>query len=203
MRKFINIVENAQNIHDFTKWVTDDLLDEIISSGMWVVHGSELSEQWDAGVFDSVVESTLIGQPWDTVRHTPEFREALRVTAVEMAIRANRDIAKITPNTTLYRGLSSDDLKDGRTGVYWSVDERQSASRFLDSRGNGLLLRVRFSDVTVDWYQTFRSRIDTGNGGDEEEIQLQAGSPVKDVSVIKVFDHGSSLEEIDVGDFIA
>lgn len=34
-------------------------------------------------------------------------------------------------------------------------------------------------DVTIDWEATIRSRLDYSNGGDEHEIQLKAGTPVK------------------------
>jgi hypothetical protein len=174
---------------DFTSYVTDQLLDEMISSGKWVEHGGDLEDQWAGGCFDHAIERTLphlVGRPFDEVRHTPDFRQGLRLlltrTAIEQRERlvsgcAYDGLGPLTQDGIIHRGVSGDVL-DARLGVFWSQLRDQSLHRFVDEETGGFLLIARIGDVVIDWPATIRSRLDLANGQDEAEIRLVPGSAI-------------------------
>lgn len=190
MRKWMNIFENTVSVPSFVDRVTDDLLDEIIATGKWVHHGGDIQDQWDGGVLDYNIEDKypeLIGKDFADVRHLPVFREVLRINLLGIAkdqyerlINGSSydKLGPLTPDSFIYRGISSHSTKES-LGVYWSQIKTQSLHRFIDDKSGGLLFVAQVKDVTIDWEQTIRSRLDLSNGGDEAEIQLVGGSPVK------------------------
>lgn len=189
MRHCITLCESMR-IPSFIDQITDDLIAEIIATGKWVSHGSELSYSWINGLFDDAITAlhpNFINKSFDEVQHTQEFKDILRHTIRRIA-KQHLDILvngskydhlpPFGPESPIYRGISSDHTT-GKFGVYWSQVEMQSLGLFIDQAHGGILLVAKAKDVTIDWYQTFRSRIDLGNGMDELEIQLVPGTPVK------------------------
>jgi hypothetical protein len=187
MRNWINLLENA--VPSFVERVTDDLLDDILTTGKWVHHGADIEEQWDQGSFDGYIDSSFEGKPFEEVRHTPEFRKALHDILMMMANQQYEnltqgskydDLPPLGPNTKLYRGISLKGGINDSVGVYWSQLKSQSLHRFISEEvGSGFLFVAEVKDVTIDWEATIRSRLDYSNGGDEHEIQLKKGTPVK------------------------
>lgn len=174
---------------DFTAHVTDAVLDEMISTGRWVDHGGELENQWAGGCFDHAIERALphlVGRPFAEVRHTPDFREGLRLLLTTTAHDQRRRIADgcaydglgpLDAASPLYRGVTSEAL-DAGLGVFWSQLRDQSLHRFVDAPQGGYLLEARAGDLTIDWPATIRSRLDLSNGQDEAEIRLVPGTPI-------------------------
>lgn len=200
MRAFIEIIiESATDrvaVPSFIEHVTNDLLDEIIRTGIWVDHGpehsSEVVDQWDCGIFDYYAEDIapeIIGKPFDEVHHTPEFRKVLHHMLLHRAEEAYDDLVNgskyndlppLSPTCKLYRGISGSSLNsDGSVGVYWSQLKDQSLGRFINEKQGGYLLVAEVKNVEIDWYQTIRSRLNLSHGGDECEIQLKRGTPVR------------------------
>ena len=190
MREFINIVTESQaTVPSFVEHVTDDVIEDMIRTGKFVDHGSEISEQWDNGIFDYWTEQVhpeLVGKSYEEVRHLPQFREVLHTTMRYVAdqqytrlINGSSDNPPLTPTTLLYRGITTNRGVNGSTGVYWSLNKTQSVHRFINPSVGGLLFVAEVKDVTIDWAATIRSRLDLSNGQDEQEIQLKPGTPVR------------------------
>lgn len=200
MRPWIDLLENLV-IPSFVERITDDLLDEIIATGKWVEHGGYLRDQWEGGVFDGAIGDThpeLQDRPFAEVRHTPEFRDTLRHVLLHAAKTqhdilihgsAHDQVGPLSPESFIYRGITGE-LSPERAGVYWSQVKSQSLGRFIGEAHGGTFLVAKIKDVTIDWEQTIRSRLDLANGGDELEIQLAAGSPVKAMAYRVTFARG-------------
>ena len=178
-------------VPSFVEHVTDDLVDEMIVSGKWVEHGGDLEDQWTGGVFDYELESTypeLIGKDFEEVRNLPQFRQILKTMLLSVAEENYNNLVNgskfdnlppLTPDSLIYRGITLKGGLNGTTGIYWSQLKSQALYRFIDENTGGWLFVSRAGDVTIDWYQTIRSRLDLAHGQDEVEIQLVKGSPVK------------------------
>jgi hypothetical protein len=187
MRNWIKLLESV-TVPSFIERVTDDLLDEMLSTGKWVDHGGDLDDGWDMGYFEDYMPDEMKEQTYDEVKGTPEFRNALHEIVKMMANSQYEsltqgdkyeDLPPLGPDTKIYRGITGNLRADGTVGVFWSQVQEQSLGRFIDEKKGGLLMVALVKDVTIDWDATIRSRLDYSNGGDEHEIQLKRGTPVK------------------------
>ena len=192
MRNWINLFEHIA-VPSFVDHITDDLVDEIISSGKWVEHGTDLEDAWDQGSFEECVgglPEEFWESSYDEIKTTPEFRKCVSVVAHNMASQAYDEIVngnkydKIPPLTSesiLYRGIAGEFDENKPIGIFWSMSVDQAAGRFSTADGNtgGYLFMSNARSVQINWEETIRSRMDYSNGCDEAEIQLVKGSPIE------------------------
>lgn len=189
MRNWITLLENL-TVPSFVEHVTDDLVDEMISTGKYVGHGGDLEDQWSGGIFEDgmrEINPEMIDQSFEAVRHTPEFRKVLHTTLLSFAEdqyqrlingSAYDKLPPLSPDCLIYRGITAEGGIQNNFGVYWSQLKNQSLHRFIDEKSKGWLFAAKVKDVTIDWEATIRSRLDLAHGSDEAEIQLKAGTPV-------------------------
>ncbi len=198
-------------IPDLRQYVTPQLVDEIIRDGKWVAHGSDLEDWFDSSSYfsDNADELGIDGSieelPYEEAKNLPEFRKGIEHW-LQHAIKQFEDvlhngcqydkIAPYGPETVLYRCMAVGpewfDNSAPKMGIFWSAVPEQ-ARRFIQvANANhaplktghvNILMRVHAKDISVNWYETVRSRIDYGNGFDENEFQLISGSSLGPVDI--------------------
>ncbi len=200
MREWINLFESTSTVPDLSQFVTSELIDEIINQNKWVHHGAELDDWLDGsmyasdhanelGLSDEEAEA-LEKMPFEQARHTPEFRRCVehwvnyRAKDVQDTFVEGNPydhIEPFGPDTILTRVLRAQTVKSS-LGVYWTELSPQSIVRVAPTTSDPILiLQTKAKNVTIDWYETLRSRLDYNNGCDEAEIQLIKGSPVTEI----------------------
>ncbi len=209
MRNLISIIEAAEqsseanllyesfapSMHDF---LNDDVVDEILRTGNWVDHGSEIEQWWDTAGYE-MVDGPVSEMPYNEARNTPEFRKALWEVLRMMADQNDKALKSGSTYDGVARLDSSSDLwrviwvnqawapKDGlAVGIYWSLkkgwESRFTQTDYSDGEMNRcILMKVHAGDTHIDWRETARSRFSYDHGLEEHEIQLTKGSPINQV----------------------
>lgn len=209
MRRFMSIVEHASGlaVPDGKQFVTDGLIDRIITTGHFTTHGDDTLQEWfeECRSWDYTPE-LLRDIPYEEAVATPEFRQLFRYWMHDLrAPYVTRELRLLTPETLVVRAMYVSDewiaaLSEPLSaplplGVFWTTGEAMPHGASSDGHigKREIYLVAKMSDVTVDWRETFESRFDFQNGDMEEEIQLLKGSPLPSVK----FEAG---ERYDLGD---
>jgi hypothetical protein len=202
MRKFINIIENRSfHVPDGRKFVTNDLIDRIISTGQFVPHGDIALYEWWSEVQSgwNVVPEDMREKELDEVRHSSEFRAVFTHWMRDLrAPFVTRQLIQLKPDHELLRAMIVkqawiDALNEPHSepipiGAYWTANG-DATPHGARRKGTEIVFMTKLSDVSVDWQHTYESRFDFQNGDMEAEIQLVKGSPIHSVSM----DHGDLI----------
>lgn len=208
MRQYINIVESAGfAVPKMKAFVTDELVNEIITSGLWTTHGSSLSDEWLPDMMYSEKEHFPFNlshqdtprESWEKLKAEPNFRRwfknylVLRANYIQECFAGKHGHNALTGDTTLFRAIRVNkrwlgEIKQpskGRLplGIYWGVGEVSTWGYVEDDAPNLIVMSAKLRDVRVDWYETFRSRLDYDHGDREQEIQLEKGSVIENVII--------------------
>lgn len=213
MRHFIDIVEQAAGfkVPDFRTFVTDDLINHLISTGEWSSHGSGLDEWWDEGALDYFKgeDRSLRDMPFNealTLNHaatTAVLRRFLEARAgwIQRSFQSgDHGIPPITPESPIHRAICVNDAwlaeiaKPQRgalpLGIFWGLDAVEPwGAKFdevQDTHPHVVEITTRVKHVMIDWEETFRSRLDWLNGDNEQEVQLFKGSPIDHVEQVRM-----------------
>jgi len=209
MRDLINIIESHSGVPDFSQFVTPELVNKLISHGLWSDHGSELSVWWEEGAGDYM-------SPEDFANKIEDFDDALqanpelvkntllkflqaRTGFIDRIMSGEYGDEPITPTTVISRIIMVDEkfieqLEAARNttvklGVFWGAGEVEPWGAKYDNINKtpyGLKFATEIRHTQVDWKATFLSRIDWQNGDEEHEIQLVPGSPIRIITEIKI-----------------
>jgi hypothetical protein len=199
MRKFINIIENVTSfIPDPKSFVTDELINRIISTWKFVPHSSEDSmyEWYEEAVREGLFPEEFEDIDLEAASKTAEFKEVFtnwlrnhRTGFVSSMMQG------IGPDTRIYRsmyvpkvwidGLGTKQPNPINLGIYWTNGRPHSYAVTMYSHENDveIILSTSMDSVTVDWQHTFESRFDWINGDEEEEIQLVQSSPIHNIEI--------------------
>ena len=198
MRKFINIVEHAgmfvPNPRDF---VTDQLIDRIIETHMFVPHGDDGLYDWFEEIKDThLCPSELKEMDLDGATQTPQFREMLTYWVRELrAPYVFNNMKHLTAQSQIERAmyvseewiaaLAREQQAPIKLGVFWSSGAGEPYGASMETREGKIqiILTSHLANVDVDWKETFESRFDWRSGDEEEEIQLRSGSPITAVKI--------------------
>jgi hypothetical protein len=202
MRHFINIVERASAIPDFTTFVTDKLINELVEMGTWTHHGSELPIWWveGAGGYFKGEDESLKEQ--DFYEALEQDRQAvlsvLKRFVIARAGWIQRDITSgqsgypVTADAPLHRAMMVNDqwlaalANPGSSpialGLFWGLGHVEPwGANYEETKGvfpHMVEIVTKIRHVDIDWYETFRSRLDWSLGDDEGEIRLIPNSPI-------------------------
>lgn len=196
MRRFIDLVENSgRYIPDSQKYVTDALINRILTTLCFVPHSSEDSlQEW----YDDMVKIGGLagGKELEDAVNTSEFREAFTDWMRNKRSKyVNATMQEIGPDTAITRAmfvprswlkqLTKPIPQPIKLGVFWTTGQPSAYHAPDDIRKNGVevIITSHLKDVEVDWKNTFESRFDWINGDEEQEIHLQAGSLIRAVAV--------------------
>lgn len=201
MRNYINIIEgNGFSVPDLQQFVTDSLADRILHTLQWVEHGDDIYS-W----FEEMQEDGNIPFEEDSLEDAiknPDFKQwflnylKLRAKYIRETLIGHHGFSALTGETIIYRALRVSKQWVGALsqpskgmlplGIYWGVGEVHSwgaANVTQIDAPLDIICSTKLKDVTVNWEQTFLSRLDYHNGDEEQEIQLFAGSVIDTVTV--------------------
>lgn len=200
----MRLFEYEGGLPDLHQFITPKLIDEIIHSGKWVSHGSELEDWLSTSCYASDYEKDigidgdgLEQLPYAEQREHPDFRKCIEhyvtyaVNHFDGILRHGDPYEKLAPfgpTMTLYRCMGVDqawlDNPQPHFGIFWTAVPGQ-AKRFLDaSKPFNVIMKTEVRHVYINWYETLRSRLDYNSGFDEHEFQLVKDSKVEKVEVL-------------------
>jgi hypothetical protein len=211
MRKFIDIVESANGlVPDFSQFVTPQLINELITTGLWTHHGSGLDEWWEEGggldYFQG--EDKSLGDldfysalEQDKVATTTILERFLRARAgwiQRELVSGEYSGTPLVIDAPLHRAVMVNDrwleaMSQPRKGplplgIFWGLGVVEPWGAKYDETKDHfphmveVVTKVRH--VSINWYETFRSRLDWLNGDQESEIQLYPGSTIAHIERI-------------------
>jgi hypothetical protein len=212
MRHWINLIENASQVPELSQFVTPQLIDEIIREGKWVHHGDDLDDWLDTSTYASdnhgdlglspEEAEALEAMPYAEQMKTPAFRKCVehwvmfRVKDVQKTFETGCTYGSIAPfsGETILTRVVRAASPTSPLGVYWTELSPKRIVRVVPDHEEHpcVILQVKAKNVTIDWYETLRSRLDYSNGCDEAEIQLARGTAVTNVRIgtMKYRDNG-------------
>jgi hypothetical protein len=210
MRKYINIIEGAGfRIPDFTIYITDALVDRILTTKRWVDHGSWLDDGWIEEMCSQGKDFFPFEVDWkqadciDKLKALPGFREwfknylFLRARYIRETFIGQHGFTAVQGSTRLYRAImvSKQWVNAVRQpskgmlplGIFWGVGEVHAWGHDTNvvqiQAPCEVILSTTLANVMVDWEQTFYSRLDYDNGDMEQEIRLMNGSVISNVKM--------------------
>jgi hypothetical protein len=207
MRKWMKLIERAEiGVPDFKQFVTPQLIDELLTTGVWSPHGSGVDDWWDegSGDYNDSYDAALTNLPLSTAMKCNEkaVRDILHRFLLARADWIHRNltsgdhgIAPMTPESPLHRAIVVSDVwieamqhpRRGALplGIYWGLGAVEAwGAQGMEAGPHIIEVTTKVKYVSIDWYQTFRSRLDWMTGDDEQEIQLFPGSAIEHVERI-------------------
>lgn len=178
MRKWINLCENAITRPPVeTIIATDAYVEELMDQNSWSRHGSPV----DDFLFDMDVDEG-------------DERDFLKQWLPKRAREVDADLMELTPLGEIHRTISVTQqwidqlvtVDPVTVGVFFSektLDVQGGARGDID-----ITLTTTMAGCTVDWVETYRSRVDYQNGDYEQEIQLKKGTPIAVTNVFLLRD---------------
>ncbi|MCY9874051.1 hypothetical protein [Vibrio barjaei] len=175
-----NITKQTLIEFGLTHFATASYIDKIIKEDKFCQHGSWLSD------CDELFENFETKYP-----NASNCKKELKSLLTEWMPRrvnyiANEIIDELNHYKKLYRNLylSKDKINSitntkervpvEMVGVYWSSrnDTYSFSPKQITETDKDVLLTIELETITVDWYETFVSRIDFINGDQEQEFRL-------------------------------
>lgn len=146
MRKYINIIESAGfHVPDFSVFVTDELVDRILTSNQWIEHGSHLDDSWIGDM--AAAQKSFFPFEVDTTRDDslkqlkadpaflPWFKNylLLRAQYIRDSFLGVHGFGALTGDTRIYRAMMVskawlNEVKQPSKGmlplgIYWGIGE--------------------------------------------------------------------------------
>lgn len=196
MRQFINIVEThgLLVVPDPRIFVTDELVDRILSTGEWTSHSSDGGlSRW----IEDMIDEDLLPEGYDDVDPKllkPHLTKWLRD---KRAPYIASHMKNLKANTPLTRAMYVNEkwleaVKQPASGplplgIFWTTGEAHPYHAGEDIRKEApyeVIAVTTLGEVMIDWKETFESRFDYEHGDEEEEIQLMKGSAIGKVEII-------------------
>lgn len=173
-------------------FVNEKYINHIVDTGRFCSHGSYLDE------CDELFE--VFEEKFPNALNDKEMMKALLRHWLPLRISyiSGEIIDELNYRSNLYRVVyfdqdkiktlnTEDDFRVDDVGIYWSSSEYTDAYH-LDYKKTKELTHVQlvidFDFNTIDWFETFVSRIDFLNGDQEQEFQLDNDSYIKFKEVI-------------------
>ena len=163
----------VNNLPSFKEVVTKEYIDQVLKSGQWTSHGSDIERYFeDADAIECLDDDTMAAQHLMEVYFPNRFRFVME--------DLNRHLDELSEDPHILRSMTIS-AKDWRSfknmlgkqplGVFWSVHQPELHGT-TEKRGVRVTIKAKFDPNQVDWVETIRSRMDYDLGDDEEEIQL-------------------------------
>ena len=164
---------NIDSLPAFEQVVTKDYIDQVLESGKWNPHGSDIDRYFeDADAIECLDDDSVAEQHLREVYFPNRFRFVMEELSRHLDdLSEDPHLLRAMHIPTSDWGSFKSKLGKQPLGVFWSVHQPETHGT-VEKRGIHVTIKAKFNPEQVDWVETIRSRMDYDLGDDEEEIQL-------------------------------